>query len=725
MAKIQVLSDLLANKIAAGEVVERPASVIKELLENAIDAESTEIVVEIEQGGLDLIKVSDNGIGMEREDALLAFERHATSKIRTDKDLYRIRTLGFRGEALPSIGSVAKVEVKTRSAEANEGTLVKIEGGKLIAHDVVAAKKGTEFSVRDLFYNTPARLKYLRSIQTELGHMVDYVNRLSLAHPDISFRVYHNGRQLLQTPGDGKLLHAVAAIYGNDMARQMLPIEWEDYDYKIVGAVGFPELNRANRNHCSFIVNGRYVKSYQLLNAVQAAYHTRLPINRYPVCVITLELDPSLVDVNVHPNKLEVRFSEEKDVTRAVQQAVEQALRRQTFIPKATAKSVADRGAKEKSEQTQLNLPQGFDARGAGSGAAGAERNGAETSAYGEHSPQGQGTNGPKYRDTLPNGGSIVRETPLPKSYQTRRDAPHRDQVEAALGAYKATESFGKKEEVSGEASQQHRETSSLEATSNYVSEQGRQDSSATQQQGSQERDGVPAEATSQTPHAENEGTGQPAELEGAALAHASAPTNEPPRPNVPQFRPVAQVLGMYVIAQDDTGMYIIDQHAAHEKVLYEKFTRRLEERTIQPLSLLVPLTLELTASEAALLEQRMPDLIECQIEIERFGGTTFLIRTVPDIWEGLNMQELLQELIDELLQEGNVRNPRALIEARVITKACKSAIKANQWLSMPEMAALCDQLRELDNPFNCPHGRPIIIHMSNYDLEKQFKRVM
>ncbi|PWK06601.1 DNA mismatch repair endonuclease MutL [Tumebacillus permanentifrigoris] len=664
MGKIQILSDLLANKIAAGEVVERPAAVIKELLENAIDAGSTEIVIEIENGGLDLIKVSDNGIGMEREDALLAFERHATSKIRSEKDLFRIRTLGFRGEALPSIASVSKVEIKTRTAEANEGTLVKIEGGQVLTHGVVAAKKGTEFAVRDLFFNTPARLKYLRTIQTELHHMLDYVNRLSLAHPTISFTLYHNGRQLVQSPGDGELLHSIAAIYGNDVARQMLPIEWSDYDYKIVGAVGFPELNRANRNHCSFFVNGRYVKSYQLLNAVQAAYHTRLPINRYPVCVIALELDPSLVDVNVHPQKLEVRFSEERDVTNAVQQAVEQALQQQTFIPKATAKSIAAQ-PKEKTQQAAFDLAMPNQPAEVPKAPATATATGFSPATRAP-SP---GINGPKFKDPLPNGGAVVRETP--SAYQPthrreeRREAPVRQQVDAAMSIYEKGEATPRVEEVV------------------------------------------------ETPQAE------------APQVVASPAPELSARSNLPQFRPVAQALGMYVIAQDDTGLFIIDQHAAHEKVLYEKFNKKLADRQIQPLPLLVPLTVELTASESALLQQRIDDLADCQIEVEQFGGTTFLIRSVPDIWEGLETQGLLQELIDELLQEGATPDPRRLIEGKVITKACKSAIKANHWLSMPEMVALCDQLRELDNPFTCPHGRPIIIHMSNYDLEKQFKRVM
>jgi DNA mismatch repair protein MutL len=708
MGKIQVLSDLLANKIAAGEVVERPASVIKELLENAIDAQSTQVIVEIEQGGLDLIKVSDNGVGMEREDALMAFERHATSKIKTDKDLFRIRTLGFRGEALPSIASVAKVELKTRTLEANEGTLVQIEGGKLIAHDVCAAKKGTEIAVRDLFFNTPARLKYLKSIQTELGHILDYVNRMALAHPQIAFRLYHNGRQVIQTPGDGKLLHAVAAVYGSDVARQMVPVEWETYDYKITGVAGYPELNRANRNHCSFFINGRFVKSYLLMNAVQAAYHTRLPINRYPVVVLSLTLDPGLVDVNVHPNKLEVRFSEEKDVMTAVSQAVEDALKGQTFIPKATAKSY-DTAPKEKTVQEAMDLRVISPAQ-------------RQTGPV-KYTP---GTNGPKYREPLQSGGTLVRETPTsayrPKD-RGRDQTLNRQQVEAALGAYRRPEG----DEPYGAGPKLP--TDSPRETALYVGSAGAEPSEAQRDMAWQAGNAGTEPSEAQRGLADQGGHAgwMPSDAVSDAGGHESQEEDGPrdDRANVPQFQPVAQVLGMYIVAQDDTGLYLIDQHAAHEKVLYEKFTQKLSAKEIRPLPLLVPLTLELTASEAAQLEEKIPALAECQIEVESFGGTTFLIRSVPDIWEGLNTQGLLQELIDELLQEGSARNPLQMIEDKVITKACKAAIKANQWLSMPEMIALCDQLRELKNPFTCPHGRPIIIHMSTYDLEKQFKRVM
>jgi len=686
MGRIQVLSDLLANKIAAGEVVERPASVIKELLENAVDAEATEIVVEIEQGGLDLIKVADNGIGMDPDDALTAFERHATSKIRSEKDLFRIRTLGFRGEALPSIASVAKVEVKSRTREASEGTLVKIEGGKLITHGVTAAKKGTEFAVRDLFFNTPARLKYMKSLQTETGHILDCINRVALAHPEIGFRFCQNGRHVLQTPGDGNLLHAVAAIYGHDVARQMLAVEWEDYDYKITGAVGYPELNRANRSHCSFFVNGRYVKSYQLLNAVQAAYHTRLPINRYPVCVIALELDPSLVDVNVHPNKLEVRFSEDKDVMRAVQAAVEGVLNRQTFIPKATARGFEEPKEKTRQHKFDLQVP-------------GSSRQ--------ENLFTPPGANGPQTREPLPQGGAVRRETPLPAK---RENTPLPQQIDAALGAYRRPE----------DRPQPHG-GSVREPGAAYTAPSNPDQADFARTTGPQ--GGTDPQKGASPQGGTNLQNGASPQSEASPQGEADVPGVSTRR--VPQFQPVAQVLGMYVIAQDDSGLFIIDQHAAHEKVLYEKFNRRLIERDIQPLPLLVPLTFELTASEAAHFEQKIPVLADCRIEVDSFGGTTFLVRSVPDIWEGLQVQGMLQELIDELLQEGAAPDPRKLIENKVITKACKSAIKANHWLSMPEMVALCDQLRELDNPFTCPHGRPIIIHMSAYDLEKQFKRVM
>jgi DNA mismatch repair protein MutL len=665
MGNIRVMSELLANKIAAGEVVERPASVVKELLENAVDAGANRIAVEVEQGGLTLIRVTDNGCGMDREDAVLAFERHATSKIREDKDLFRIRTLGFRGEALPSIAAVSRVEVRTRPQEQADGTRLRIHGGNIVEQEVTGAPVGTEITVRDLFYNTPARLKYLKSIQTELGHVIDAVQRMALAHPEISFQFRHNGHSLLQTPGDGKLLHVVAAIYGREIAKQMMMIEWEDADYRIAGFSSFPEVTRSNRNHCLFFVNGRSIRSYQLLRAVQDAYHTRLPINRYPICVLHLGMDPTLVDVNVHPAKLEVRFSEEQDVAARVQEAIRQALVKGTFIPKVAVRT------REKERGTQVEW-------------ALAERGG---SAQPPVTPRTSYTRGNTAAMREPISNERIRE--------------------AALEAYRPLE--GRKD-GGGD-------------TAGHVSEEkkgapegpfARQEDPSIRKEGSSARpDGTllqeedrPAERNSST------GTELPEEADRGE------------NPRFPRLRAVAQALGMYVIAQNENGLYIIDQHAAHEKILFEKFSRRMAERKIQPLSLLVPLTLEVTPGEAEILANRLPYLKACQIDVERFGGTTFLVRTVPDLWEGLDAGRLTRELIDDLLQ-GTYKDPRAAIEHLVITKSCKAAIKANQWLSLPEMQALCDQLLELENPFHCPHGRPILIEMTRYDLEKMFKRVM
>lgn len=314
MGRIQILDEHLANLIAAGEVVERPASVVKELIENAVDASASRIEIYIEEGGLELIRIVDDGQGMERDDCLKAFERHATSKISTTRDLFQIRSLGFRGEALPSIASVARIQLTSSEASGQVGTRLVVEGGHVKSVQDVATVKGTEMSVRDLFYNTPARLKYMKSIATEIGHISDYVNRLALTYPAISFALTHNGNPLLQTSGDGKLLHVMAAIYGVQAAKLMLPIEGETLDYRWSGYLSKTEVTRANRSYLSTLVNGRYVRSFALNSAIMRGYHTLLPIGRFPIVVLQIEMEPTLVDVNVHPAKLEVRFSKEEEL---------------------------------------------------------------------------------------------------------------------------------------------------------------------------------------------------------------------------------------------------------------------------------------------------------------------------------------------------------------------------------------------------------------------------
>jgi len=352
MGKIVQLDHILSDKIAAGEVVERPASVVKELVENSIDANATSIEVEIEEAGLSKIRVIDNGDGIEEDDVLLAFERHATSKIKDETDLFRIRTLGFRGEALPSIASVAKIDLRTSTGKAHGHRLV-IEGGNRILFEPTSSRKGTDFTVRDLFYNTPARLKYMKSVHTELGNITDTMNRLALAHPEIAMKLIHNGRILLQTNGNGDARQVLASIYGLNIAKKMIPISGESLDFQIHGFIALPEINRASRNYISTILNGRFIKNYALAGAVMEGYHTLLPIGRFPIAYISVQMDPYLVDVNVHPSKLEVRLSKERELFELVSATIKEAFRRQTLIPAGNT----PKPKREKEEQINHSRP--------------------------------------------------------------------------------------------------------------------------------------------------------------------------------------------------------------------------------------------------------------------------------------------------------------------------------------------------------------------------------
>ncbi|MDB5085577.1 MAG: hypothetical protein JWN30_2463, partial [Bacilli bacterium] len=585
--------------------IERPASIVKELVENSIDAGSTRIQIQLEQSGLTLIEVTDNGIGIERAELPLAFERHATSKLATEKDLFRIQTLGFRGEALPSIASVARVTITSRTEHAPEGASMQVAGGECQPLIPAPCNLGTTIKVEDLFYNTPVRLKYLKSLQTELGHCLEIVQKLALAHPQISFQLIHQGKTHLQTQGDAQLLHAFSSIYGKELAKQMLQCLHTYRDHTVKGIIGLPAISRANRNHGLLFLNGRPIRHFGILNAIQEAYGHRLPIHRFPLFALDLELDYSLVDVNVHPTKLEVRFSEEADIRTAVREAVEQALDQQQLIPAfgASVPKVSPNRIITNENYEQVSLPQ------------------------------------------------------LP---QQRR-----------------TESFR-----TGEVREQVQEI---------------------YRPLSPQLESKPNESPASTDQAENPAAGR-----------------------LLQLKPVAQLLGMYVVAENPDGMYIIDQHAAHERILFERFSRNYNERNVSPMPLLVPLTRELTPGEKTAFERLQSELSLLAFDMELFGEFALVVRAVPDVWAGQQPETLTMEFLDEWFQ--NMQTAASVIgklEERIITKACKAAIKANQWLSMPEMAALCKGLDELQDPFHCPHGRPILLHFSHYELEKQFKRVM
>lgn len=619
------LSDELSNKIAAGEVVERPASVVKELVENAIDANSTVIEIELEEAGLSKIRILDNGDGIASEDCLTAFKRHATSKIKTERDLFRIRTLGFRGEALPSIASVSMLELKTSTGE-EAGTHLKLRGGEIVHHELTSSRKGTELVIENLFFNTPARLKYMKTVNTELGNVTDVVNRLAMSHPEVSIRLMHQGRQLLYTNGSGDVRQVLAAIYGMAVAKKMIPINVQSLDYEVNGYVALPEITRASRNYMSTIINGRFVKNYGLLKAVQQGYHTLLPIGRFPIVFLTITMDPLLVDVNVHPAKLEVRLSKEAELFELIEQGVKAAFKKQQLIPDAVVPTKSKAAVQPTEQQTFT-----FDHQSKSSG----------------------------YQPS-----NTVREPSF-------KEAPAR--VDEIMPPVK-TEVIRQDEE--------------LEPTFREIEQ-----------------------------YEESVG-------ENAPIPEPNHSAKEQPEPRVPAMYPIGQMHGTYILAQNEKGLFIIDQHAAQERIKYEYFKRKLGEVDSEVQELLMPLTLEFSGNEALVLEEYKDMLAEVGVFLEPFGQNSYIVRSHPQWFPKGEEQETIEEMIQQIFTMKRV-NIEKLREEAAIMMSCKGSIKANHHLRNDEIFALLETLRKTTDPFTCPHGRPIIIHHSTYEMEKMFKRVM
>ncbi len=578
MSKIRVMDEILANKIAAGEVVERCASVVKELVENSIDANGKEIKIELKEAGTSLIKVTDDGTGMDKEDAVVAFSRHATSKIMDESDLYNINTLGFRGEALASIASVSNVLLKTSTGEV--GTLVNIKGGKLIKVENTDARKGTVIEVSELFYNTPARLKHMKSLYTELASITDYVNKITLSHPEIRFTLINNNNVILKTDGSGNLLKTISAIYGVDIARKMLEINGEDDDYSINGFISLPEINRAGRNHMVTLVNGRVVRNQELNKIINDSYHSYKPDNRYPIVVISIELDPSLVDVNIHPTKMDIKFSKLEELLELVKKTITSKLNRQTLIPEA---SITD-------------FP-------------------------------------------------IVEEVqePILKENTIIENKPKYEEITLDFNVQEEPVIYEKKEEKEEE--------------------------------------------------------------------------------RLPLLYPVGLVHGTYIVCQNEIGMYLIDQHAAKERINYEMFKEKLTNPTKENIPMLLPLTIELSNNEYIVLKENFAFLENMGFEISEFGINSVIIKAHPT-WLTKDFEDLQIRKILELVSSKEKDFDLAKFNDHLAaTLACKASIKANTNLSINEMEALISDLRKCHNPFNCPHGRPTIITFTKYDLEKLFKR--
>ncbi len=585
MSIIRVLDEILANKIAAGEVVERCSSVVKELVENSIDAGSTEIKVELLESGIKEIKVIDDGKGMDKEDAVTCFSRHATSKIYREADLYHIGTLGFRGEALASIASVSKVTLSTSTGDI--GTIVEIHGGKLISVSKGDSRKGTIIAVKELFYNTPARLKHLKSLYAELANITDYMNKLALSHPNIRFTLSNDNKIILKTDGNNNLLKTIRDIYGLDIAKKMLEINGSNDDYEINGYISLPEVNKASRSGIVTLVNGRIVRNSELNRVINEGYHSLKPDNRYPIAIINIKVDTSIVDVNIHPTKMDIKFGKQEELNELVYSTIKNRLKEKTLIPHIPLKKQVNDVKIEKNNYETFTL--NFD---------------------------------------------IVKEPN--KEFNDYVDIPINEDLNVET----------QKEEI-----------------------------------------------------------------------------HEDVKERLPIMYPVGLVHGTYIIAQNETGMYLMDQHAAKERINYETVKNALFDGRNETIPLLIPVTIEYSAGEFIILKENFDLIKSLGFTIEEFGLNSIIVKEHP-IWLPLqNCQENIKKIFEMVLEHEKKFDIKRFYDNLSATVACKMSIKANTNITLKEMEHLINDLRKCSNPFNCPHGRPTVIYYSKSDLEKMFKR--
>lgn len=746
MANITVLDQNTINKIAAGEVIERPASVVKELLENAIDAQATAVTIEIKEGGTTLIRVTDNGCGIPKDQISLAFLRHATSKIKSVEDLFTVSSLGFRGEALASIAAVAQVELITKTGDSLTGFRYQIEGGAERGLEEVGAPDGTTFIARNLFYNTPARKKFLKRPVTEGAYVADLVEKIALSHPEISIRFIQNNQNKLYTSGNHNLRDLVYTVYGREVTANLLPIDVQAQDIKVSGFIGKPLIARGNRNYENYFINGRYIKSSIISKAIEEAYKPYMMQHKYPFTLLHFSIEPEFLDVNVHPTKMELRFRDGELMFKTVLNAVGEALSHRELIPLV---SLEEKRAREEAQQKErlTPRPEPFEVR---------------------------------RRQTLENGGTADRKSesisPLssnnsgfdahtpPQAVQNPpidyRLIPHKsqNQLRETSGSWNGSAAApGKAARPASHAADLERELFG----------------------GAQEPENQPVDCTlpadlaqavlsgSGTDFAARPGTGFPATPGGGttdghetkAEDHPAASHNAVPQPeHAPgavsqgeetsgtadaspeqldlfdtkfldpksrlRHKLIGQLFDTYWLVEYDGMLVIIDQHAAHEKILYENTMKSLKTRQYDTQMVNPPIILTLSMNEELLLNKYMDYFTNLGFEIENFGGREYAVRGVPANLFSIAKRELLIEMIDGLSDEAAVRNPDIIYE-KVASMSCKAAVKGHMSMSAMEANELIDQLLHLDNPYNCPHGRPVIISMTKYELEKKFKRIV
>lgn len=618
MPNIAILNQETIDKIAAGEVVERPCSVVKELVENAIDAGSTAITVEIKDGGISFIRITDNGCGIERDQVAVAFYRHSTSKIRSAEDLLTVKSLGFRGEALSSISAVARVELITKTYDELTGTRYVIEGSKELSNEEIGAPDGTTFIVKDLFYNVPARRKFLKTAQTEGSYISDMVEKLALSHPDISFKFINNNQTKLHTSGNGNRKDIIYHIFGREISSSLLEVKHECEYFKVEGFIGKPVITRGNRNYENYFINGRYVKSNILSRAIEEAYKSFLMQHQYPFTVLYFTFFSEL-DVNVHPTKMELRFDNNNEIYVELCDTIYAILSHKEMIPEVPV-------------------------------------------------------------DSTPAPKKIVHEykEPIPEPFEKRRinevraaesRSVYGQSVTSTVKNYSATEPAAKAPETSTAYEPAHVVTGTQQTLGDY---------------------------------------------DKVFLTESSKK----------QFSIIGQLFKTYWLIEFEDKLYIIDQHAAHEKVLYEKTMARLANKDFTSQRISPPIIMTLDAKESEMLEKYRPQIEQFGYEVEHFGGKEYMISAIPDNLFNIDMKDLFIEMLDDFSNATGRQTPDIITE-KVASMSCKAAVKGNDKLTLPEINKLIDELLSLDNPYNCPHGRPTIISMSKYEIEKKFKRIV
>ena len=722
MSKIQVLDTVTIDKIAAGEVIERPASVVKELAENAIDAGATAIVVEIRDGGTSLIRIADNGCGIERDEVPRAFLRHSTSKIRSVEDLVHIASLGFRGEALASIAAVAQVELITKTRGQDFGTRYRICGGREVDLEDTGARDGTTFLIQQLFYNVPARRKFLKTPMTEASHVGDLMTRLALSHPEISFQFLNNGQSKLHTSGNGNLKDVIYHVYGRDIASNLLRAQWEAKGMKITGFLGKPIVSRGNRNFENYFINGRYVKNQIVSKAIEDAYKDFSMQHKYPFVVLQMEIDGECVDVNVHPAKMELRFCNQQEVYNQVFAAVSQGLHAEELIPHVELDA-----PKEKVGTDSGNL------HGAGRSAGGGQRYSGNTGNT-RNTRNGQleaGTEGSEEakRDTAVPGSEsrISRQLPPPKE---RNLDYFMEKMKERVRAYHSQRSSAEVTDRSG-IYQPEIQAGRIRETAEYAKNAKEIYHSKQQPETVQQQNIQISHSELQQPEVTDSGTEAVRQPENR-ISHSESiqqlnlfDEKLLTREAKDEYHLIGQVFETYWLVEYRDNLYIIDQHAAHERVLYERTLKGMKTREFTSQMISPPIILDLSMQEADLLNQYMDCFTRIGFEFEEFGQESFAVRSVPDNLFSIAKKELLLQMLDGLSDEVNRNLSPELVDEKVASMSCKAAVKGNMKLSAAEVDTLIGELLTLENPYHCPHGRPTIIAMSRRELEKKFKRIV